>query len=68
MPRTPKKVESTDQIVKFSLLLDAETVRDLEEIGEEMKSADPLKRTPNRADLVRGMIKMGITAYRSRKK
>ena len=68
MGRPPKKIENTDEVVKFSLLLDADLVRDLTAIGDEMRAGDPLKRIPNRADLVRGMIKMGIDAYRSRKK
>src|SRR4051812_23496556 len=41
MPRATRKIKSTDEVVKFSLLLDAELARELDRIAEEMKAPDP---------------------------
>lgn len=67
MPRPPRKIRSTDEVVKFSILLDAEVARELDAIAEEMRSSDPFQRPVNRTDVMRAMVRMGIAAYRQQK-
>ena len=67
MPRAPRKIKATDEVVKFSLLLDADMARELDVIAEEMRTSDPFQRPVNRTDVMRAMIRMGIAAYQKQR-
>jgi hypothetical protein len=64
MPRRPRKIKPTDDMVKFSVLLDAAMARELDAIAEEMRTTGPFQLPVNRTDVTRAMIRMGIDAYR----
>lgn len=68
MPHPPRKIKATDEVVKFSFLLDAEMARELDRIATEMRKVDPFDRPVNRTDVLRAMLKMGVEAYRKTQK
>jgi hypothetical protein len=65
MARKPSKIKSDQDLVRVTLLLPADDVREIDAEANRMSATDPYRRVLTRSDVIRSLVREGLE---SRKK
>ena len=60
MARKPGKIKNDQEVVRVTLLLPADDVREIDAEAERMSESDPYRRTLTRSDVIRALVRVGL--------
>jgi hypothetical protein len=66
MARRPGKIKSDQDLVRVTLLLPADDVREVDAEAQRMSASDPYRRTLTRSDVIRSIVHEGLQARRKK--
>jgi hypothetical protein len=67
VPRKPSKVKDTAELVRVTVMVDGEDVREIDEYAEKATKTDQYGRAITRSDIVRALVKEALRARREKK-